>query len=107
MRLPFNLDHISSGDIFGLVRGLWRHYRKQPTIVLLIAQMMIDFKLSDRLLWGSVLLELWRLKRYRTLLRLLQPLSTIPGLCDVNAARDGSSNLVKLWQQVLMVPLNE
>ena len=107
MRLPFTLHHISSGDIFALVRGLWRHYRKQPAIVLLIAQMMIDFKLSDRLLWNNVLLELWRLKCYRTLLRLLQPLSTIPGLWDDKTTIDGSTKLVKLWKQVLMVPLNE
>ena len=103
MRLPFTLDHISSGDIFAVVRGLWRHYRKQPAIVLLIAQMMIDFKLTDRLLWNNVLLELWRLKCYRTLLRLLQPLSTISGLWDAKDA----TNLMKLWKQVLMTPLNE
>ncbi len=74
LRIPQDPVSFRSCSKAALVRGLWRDYRQNSTVVRLVADIMLDYHVNDATLWLAVLRTLLTFGRFRDLLALLKSL---------------------------------
>lgn len=74
----------------GLVKGLWKNHKDNAHAILLIADICLDWKISEPHIWTNILRQLSNLGLTTYLSNLLPRLSQFPNLWL-------SSNLIKIW----------
>jgi len=53
--IPQSAAEFTRSDKDGLVRALWRAHSKEVKVLALLANLMIDYHISDVQLWSSIL----------------------------------------------------
>lgn len=65
MRYPTSMKELMECNKEGLVRGLWRDHRHDPAVVKLVANLSIDFNLTDPKLWIGILKQMLSFRMFR------------------------------------------
>ncbi|OQR80750.1 hypothetical protein THRCLA_11937, partial [Thraustotheca clavata] len=101
LRLPQVFDQFVRCDKSSLIRGLWRQYRGNPSILKLLSGLMLAYDITEASLWEVILQQMIVLEMFPLLFQLLRPMSKI------SIAQDSSINMVDLYNQVLIWPLQQ
>ncbi|KAJ3027579.1 Kinetochore-associated protein 1, partial [Rhizophlyctis rosea] len=95
LRIIQSLREFGDCDKEALARSLWLYHRDKPKVVQLICNICLDYNIHDLTLWESALHSLLETGLHRYLLGLLEHLSAIPELAQMEY-------LPKLWNDVLL-----
>lgn len=100
LHLPQTVESFQHCNKEGLVKGLWKNHKDNANAILLIADICLDSKITDPLVWSNILRQLLHLGLTKYLSNLLPSLVKFPILWQ-------TSNLVKIWEELAVLPLQK
>jgi hypothetical protein len=71
LRLPHTLEQLEKCDKAGLINGLWKDFRSEPRVVLLVARLVQDFHINEAKIVLALISQMNRLSLHSDALRLV------------------------------------
>ncbi|XP_026575130.1 kinetochore-associated protein 1 [Pseudonaja textilis] len=98
LNIPYTYESFHRTSKEGMIKGLWKNHSHEPKAVKLVAQLSLDYKVHDPLLWNGLLQKLMGFKMVHYLRRVLVEISGIYSLWPI-------SNYSRAWQSVILGPV--
>uniref|UniRef100_A0A8C4PWT0 RZZ complex subunit KNTC1/ROD C-terminal domain-containing protein n=1 Tax=Eptatretus burgeri TaxID=7764 RepID=A0A8C4PWT0_EPTBU len=100
LNIPYTFKAFQSSPKEGIIKGLWKNHNQEPHAVQLVAQMSVDYAISDANLWAGVLQKLFTFGLLNQLGEVLVKLNSFSCLWQI-------PNLARMWTAVILTPLME
>uniref|UniRef100_A0A8C5RYZ0 Kinetochore associated 1 n=1 Tax=Laticauda laticaudata TaxID=8630 RepID=A0A8C5RYZ0_LATLA len=65
LNIPYTYESFHRASKEGMIKGLWKNHSHEPKAVKLVAQLSLDYKVHDPLLWNGLLQKLMGFKMVR------------------------------------------
>uniref|UniRef100_A0A670Z410 Kinetochore associated 1 n=1 Tax=Pseudonaja textilis TaxID=8673 RepID=A0A670Z410_PSETE len=120
LNIPYTYESFHRTSKEGMIKGLWKNHSHEPKAVKLVAQLSLDYKVHDPLLWNGLLQklmgfkmvrpglflrdELWSTEKYRVLCPVLADLD-LTGIAkrfaqlDLTGLALGCLVLIPQWEK--------
>uniref|UniRef100_A0A8C5RXK1 Kinetochore associated 1 n=1 Tax=Laticauda laticaudata TaxID=8630 RepID=A0A8C5RXK1_LATLA len=83
LNIPYTYESFHRASKEGMIKGLWKNHSHEPKAVKLVAQLSLDYKVHDPLLWNGLLQKLMGFKMVHYLRKVLVEISGIYSLWPV------------------------
>ncbi|KAJ3186082.1 hypothetical protein HDU85_001000 [Gaertneriomyces sp. JEL0708] len=95
LHIAQSLYEFEECDKEAFVKSLWVGYKDNIKVAQIICNICLDYKVYDLTLWGSALQRLIEKQAYRYLLGIMDHVSSVPELAQLNS-------LPRVWNDVLL-----
>uniref|UniRef100_A0A670KH64 Kinetochore associated 1 n=1 Tax=Podarcis muralis TaxID=64176 RepID=A0A670KH64_PODMU len=96
LNIPYTYSTFHSTPKEGMIKGLWKNHSHEPMAVKLVAELSLEYKVHDPLLWNGLLQKLISFNKVRLLWR-----GKGPSIC-FNFPQ--IPNFILAWQNVILAP---
>uniref|UniRef100_A0A670KFE4 Kinetochore associated 1 n=1 Tax=Podarcis muralis TaxID=64176 RepID=A0A670KFE4_PODMU len=100
LNIPYTYSTFHSTPKEGMIKGLWKNHSHEPMAVKLVAELSLEYKVHDPLLWNGLLQKLISFNKVRLLWRGKGP-SVHLKIC-FNFPQ--IPNFILAWQNVILAP---
>ncbi|XP_033030279.1 kinetochore-associated protein 1 [Lacerta agilis] len=97
LNIPYTYSTFQSTPKEGMIKGLWKNHSHEPMAVKLVAELSLEYKVHDRLLWNGLLQKLISFNKVHYLKKVLTEITGIYSLWQI-------PNFVLAWQSVILAP---
>uniref|UniRef100_UPI00358F6FEC kinetochore-associated protein 1-like isoform X2 n=1 Tax=Myxine glutinosa TaxID=7769 RepID=UPI00358F6FEC len=100
LNIPYTFEAFQSSSKEGIIKGLWKNHNQEPHAVQLVAQLSLDYAISDANLWAGVLQKLFTYGLLNQLGEVLVKLNSFKCMWQI-------PNLARMWTAAILTPLME
>nr|XP_028567001.1 kinetochore-associated protein 1 isoform X2 [Podarcis muralis] len=97
LNIPYTYSTFHSTPKEGMIKGLWKNHSHEPMAVKLVAELSLEYKVHDPLLWNGLLQKLISFNKVHYLKKVL---TEVTGICSLWQI----PNFILAWQNVILAP---
>ncbi|XP_060125558.1 kinetochore-associated protein 1 isoform X2 [Zootoca vivipara] len=97
LNIPYTYSTFHSTPKEGMIKGLWKNHSYEPMAVKLVAELSLEYKVHDPLLWNGLLQKLISFHKVHYLKKVLTEITGIYSLWQI-------PNFILAWQSVILAP---
>ncbi|XP_070807447.1 kinetochore-associated protein 1 [Pituophis catenifer annectens] len=98
LNIPYTYESFHRAPKEGMIKGLWKNHSHEPKAVKLVAELSLEYKVHDPVLWNGLLQKLMGFKMVHYLRKVLVEISGIYSLWTI-------PNYSRAWQNVILAPI--
>ncbi|XP_039218490.1 kinetochore-associated protein 1 isoform X3 [Crotalus tigris] len=98
LNIPYTYESFQRAPKEGLIKGLWKNHSHEPKAVKLVAELCLEYKVHDPVLWNGLLQKLMGFKMVHYLRKVLVETSGIYSLWLI-------PNYSRAWHSVILAPV--
>ncbi|XP_029139870.1 kinetochore-associated protein 1 [Protobothrops mucrosquamatus] len=98
LNIPYTYESFQRAPKEGLIKGLWKNHSHEPKAVKLVAELCMEYKVHDPVLWNGLLQKLMGFKMVHYLRKVLVETSGIYSLWLI-------PNYSRAWHSVILAPV--
>ncbi|XP_025018823.1 kinetochore-associated protein 1 [Python bivittatus] len=98
LNIPYTYESFHRTPKEGMIKGLWKNHSHEPKAVKLVAELCLEYKVHDPVLWNGLLHKLMCFKMVHYLRKVLMETSGIYSLWPI-------PNYSRAWQSVILAPI--
>ncbi|XP_058014189.1 kinetochore-associated protein 1 [Ahaetulla prasina] len=98
LNIPYTYESFHRAPKEGMIKGLWKNHSHEPKAVKLVAELSLEYRVHNPVLWNGLLEKLMMFKMVHYLREVLVKISGIYSLWTI-------PNYSRAWQNVILAPV--